>query len=111
MNKIIAGDTVTLTHTLTAHDGTVLDLSLAASVKMQLRRGNDVVGPEVTCSSGTTGADWSVGVLVGVMSAVQSAALAEMDRVQLQTTFVLDGVTRTAITPLSESIKIIERAS
>ncbi len=110
MHKIITGDTVTLKHTIT-RDGVAVDMSLASSVKMQLRRGNDVVGPEITCSSDTDGADWSVGTFVGVMTPVQSASLAEMDRVQLQTTVVLDGVTSTKVTPLSESIKIIERAS
>lgn len=109
MHKIIAGDTVSLTHVCTI-DGSY-NASAATSVVMQLRRGDSVVGPAITCLSNTTGADWSIGKFVGILDNSQSGSLTNMDRVQIQTTVTIGGEPQTFVSPLSESITISVRAS
>jgi len=110
MYKIVAGDTIPLKHICTI-DGDPFDASTASSVTMQLRRGDIAVGPVITCSSGTSGADWSNSTFVGVLDNSQSASLTAMERVQIQTTVTLSGEPQTFISPLSESISISVRAS
>lgn len=110
MYKIVAGDTIPLKHICTI-DGDPFDASTASSVTMQLRRGDIAVGPVITCSSGTSGADWSNSTFVGVLDNSQSASLTAMERVQIQTTVTLGGEPQTFISPLSESISISVRAS
>ena len=110
MREIVIGDTVELKHVCMI-DGIPFDASSASSVVMQLRRGNSAVGPAITCSSGTSGADWENGTFVGILDNAQSAALTEKDRVQIQTTVILSGEPTTFISSIVETIAIKPRAA
>ena len=68
--KITTGDDVALRVTLKKSDAT-FSIDTGATVKAVLRSGHEQLHNEVTCDSGTAGADWANSLVVVVLGRIK----------------------------------------
>ena len=97
--KITTGDDVALRVTLKKSDAT-FSIDTGATVKAVLRSGHEQLHNEVTCDSGTAGADWANSLVVVVLpSAITDTLLVKQADLEIEVddggklTWLISGIT------------------